>query len=74
MHILRENTVYGMGKGIKIRSFKVVAKVKEIYQGWYLSEEGLIYWLVRKRSTQLSQSYYDDNDVRLKWKVYLIPW
>lgn len=33
MHILRENTVYGMGKGIKIRSFKVVAKVKENIPG-----------------------------------------
>ena len=66
--------MYGMVKGIKIRSFKVVAKVKEIYQGWYLLEEGLMYLGVRKRSTPFSQSYYDDNDVRLKWKVYLIPW
>ena len=40
-----------------------MAKVKEIYQGWYLSEEGLIYLGVKKRSTQLSQGYYDDNDV-----------
>ena len=41
-----------------------MAKVKEMYQRCYLSEEELIYLGVRKRrSRQLSQSYYDDNDV-----------
>ena len=59
-----------------------MAKIKEIYQGWYLSEVELISYIlgVRKGSSrQLSQNDYDDNDVikrnrEWKWKVYLIPW
>lgn len=53
-------------------------KIKEIYQGWYLSEVELISYIlgVRKGSSrQLSQN--DDNDVikrNREWKVYLIPW
>lgn len=57
-----------------------MAKIKEIYQGWYLSEVELISCIlgVRKGSSrQLSQNDYDDNDVikrNREWKVYLIPW
>lgn len=57
-----------------------MAKIKEIYQGWYLSEVELISYVlgVRKGSSrQLSQNDYDDNDVikrNREWKVYLIPW